>query len=386
MCECNQNGPLTAFVSKLIAYPEKDIPKERKKASVVMGADKLAELRERSRKAREIALASRGESVEETDQMESDMNDMSINEEKPKAESEEKIIGFSRVYSGCLRVGQQVAILGPRYNPMFPDQYKSTVEITGLFLFMGRDLVPIDEAPAGNIVGIGGLDGHILKSGTIVSIEKGGPNLASTAVVIAPILRVAIEPVDPTKIPQVEKGLKLLNASDSCVQVSITENGEHILSTAGELHLERCIRDLKERFAKVDIHYSKPIVPYRETIIDDQDKEWKSPNGTDNPRGWIQVVVGSSLELKFQIFPLSSETTSYISTNGDKIRGLIESKRVKQTSENSMELTEIKQEDELDEEIGAIVTDQSKLESLKLELDGLLSKNEEKFIGSSTKQ
>ena len=38
--------------------------------------------------------------------------------------------------------------------------------------------------------------------------------------------------------------------------------------TAGEVHLERCIRDLKETYAGVDVVASSPIVPFRETIVD----------------------------------------------------------------------------------------------------------------------
>lgn len=42
-------------------------------------------------------------------------------------------------------------------------------------------------------------------------------------------------------------GLKLLNQADPCVQVMVQETGEHVIVTAGEVHLQRCIEDLKER-------------------------------------------------------------------------------------------------------------------------------------------
>ena len=50
------------------------------------------------------------------------------------------------------------------------------------------------------------------------------------------------------------------------MQVLLQETGEHVLLTAGEVHLERCLKDLEE-FAQVPIMASDPIVPYRETII-----------------------------------------------------------------------------------------------------------------------
>lgn len=43
------------------------------------------------------------------------------------------------------------------------------------------------------------------------------------------------------------QGMRLLNQADPCVQVFVQESGEHVLVTAGEVHLQRCIDDLKER-------------------------------------------------------------------------------------------------------------------------------------------
>ncbi len=67
-------------------------------------------------------------------------------------------------------------------------------------------------------------------------------------------------------------GLKLLSQSDPCVETFQQSTGEHVIVTAGELHLEverprfvlwscylrmvqqRCLKDLRERFAQIDIH------------------------------------------------------------------------------------------------------------------------------------
>ena len=40
-----------------------------------------------------------------------------------------------------------------------------------------------------------------------------------------------------------------------------------MLVTAGEVHLQRCIDDLEERYAHIKVHVSAPIVPFRESII-----------------------------------------------------------------------------------------------------------------------
>jgi ribosome assembly protein 1 len=85
-------------------------------------------------------------------------------------------------------------------------------------------------------------------------------------------------------MPKLISGLKLLAQADPCVETFQQQTGEHVILTAGELHLEvrfsyafdmssishyvqRCLKDLRERFAKIEIHASKPIVPFRETAV-----------------------------------------------------------------------------------------------------------------------
>ncbi len=44
--------------------------------------------------------------------------------------------------------------------------------------------------------------------------------------------------------------------------------GELVLVAAGEVHIERCVTDLRETFAKgVEFTVSQPIIPFRETIV-----------------------------------------------------------------------------------------------------------------------
>lgn len=50
------------------------------------------------------------------------------------------------------------------------------------------------------------------------------------------------------EMPALVQGMRLLNQADPCVQVFVQESGEHVLVTAGEVHLQRCIDDLKERY------------------------------------------------------------------------------------------------------------------------------------------
>ncbi|KAJ1780253.1 Cytoplasmic GTPase/eEF2-like protein (ribosomal biogenesis), partial [Coemansia sp. RSA 1938] len=132
---------------------------------------------------------------------------------------------------------------------------------------MGREFVQLQSVPAGNVFGIRGIAGAILKSGTLASDAQICPNLAAIHTETFPIVRVAIEPINPQDMDKLARGLELLNQADACVQVVSQTTGEHVLVTAGELHLERCLKDLRERFAQCEIHVSEPIVPFREGIV-----------------------------------------------------------------------------------------------------------------------
>lgn len=144
--------------------------------------------------------------------------------------------------------------------------YVKEVTIENLYLLMGKELEELDEAPAGNIVGIKGLQDQVLKTATLSS-NPFCPSFSDLTIMATPIYRVAVEPKNISDLTKLKKGLKLLNQADACVQVIVQENGEHVLVTLGEVHLERCIYDLEREYAKCSVNVSLPIVPLRETIV-----------------------------------------------------------------------------------------------------------------------
>lgn len=77
-------------------------------------------------------------------------------------------------------------------------------------MFMGGELQSLQEVPAGNIVGIGGLANDIVKTATLSSTMY-CTSFSELSIMATPILRVAIEPVHPLYMPKLIKGLKLLN-------------------------------------------------------------------------------------------------------------------------------------------------------------------------------
>jgi translation elongation factor EF-G len=80
------------------------------------------------------------------------------------------------------------------------------------------------------------------------------------------LIKVAVEPANISEMPLLVEGLKKLDKSDPSVSYYINDKGEYIISTCGQIHLERCIYDLKNSFAQIEMVFSDPIVTFKETV------------------------------------------------------------------------------------------------------------------------
>ncbi|XVE86557.1 hypothetical protein DITRI_Ditri18aG0042800 [Diplodiscus trichospermus] len=230
-CDSSPEAPCIAFVSKMFAVPTKMLPQRGPHGEI--------------------------------------LNNFS--DEGGTSESDECFLAFARIFSGVLTSGQRIFVLSALYDPLRGESMQKHVqeaELHSIYLMMGQGLKPVASARAGNVVAICGLGQHILKSATLSSTRNCWP-FSSMAFQVAPTLRVAIEPSDPADMGAFMKGLRLLNRADPFVEVTVSSRGEHVLAAAGEVHLERCIKDLKERFAKVSLEVSPPLVSYKETIEGD---------------------------------------------------------------------------------------------------------------------
>merc|ERR1711990_409154 len=58
------------------------------------------------------------------------------------------------------------------------------------------------------------------------------------------------------------------------------ESGEHVIAGCGELHVEICLKDLREEYAQCDFVMTDPVVSYRETVTQESSQTClaKSPN------------------------------------------------------------------------------------------------------------
>ncbi|KAI8811650.1 eukaryotic translation elongation factor 2 [Cladochytrium replicatum] len=189
-----------------------------------------------------------------------------------------RFFAFGRVFSGTVRAGLKVRIQGPNYVPGKKDDlFVKSVQRT--VLMMGRYVEAIEDCPAGNIIGLVGVDQFLLKSGTITTSET-AHNMRVMKFSVSPVVRVAVECKNPNDLPKLVEGLKRLSKSDPCVQCFTSDSGEHIVAGAGELHLEICLKDLEEDHAQVPLKKGDPVVQYRETVQTESNMVClsKSPN------------------------------------------------------------------------------------------------------------
>ncbi|KAL4933343.1 putative fermentation associated protein (Csf1) [Aspergillus undulatus] len=175
-----------------------------------------------------------------------------------------RFYAFGRVYAGTVRSGLKVRIQGPNYVPGKKDDlFIKAIQRT--ILMMGRFVEPIEDVPAGNIVGLVGVDQFLLKSGTLTTSEA-AHNLKVMKFSVSPVVQRSVEVKNAGDLPKLVEGLKRLSKSDPCVLTMINESGEHVVAGAGELHLEICLKDLEEDHAGVPLRISDPVVSYRETV------------------------------------------------------------------------------------------------------------------------
>lgn len=356
--KATKGDPVVAYVSKMVSIAKGELPENKRPAGVAMSGE---EARDSARRKRaEIAKAAMGaESSGSVKGLSTALANSQIYDIDPPAEEEaqdpEHLIGFARIYSGTLSVGDSVYVLPPKFSPenpqSTPEVHKATV--TGLYLMMGRGLEALKAVPAGVVFGIAGLEGLIHKSGTLCSQLEGAVNLAGVNLASQPIVRVALEPVNTGDLGKMIEGMKILEQSDPCARYEVVESGEHVISTAGELHLERCLKDLRERFAKCEIQAGEPIVPYRESIV--SAPEMAPPKDKALPRGTVLgVTTSKQVTVRLRVRPLPVGVTEFLEKNVGLIRQLYSERKAEEGTGGraSDEVGVIATHDDADHQVG----------------------------------
>ncbi|KAF8633597.1 hypothetical protein AX15_001389 [Amanita polypyramis BW_CC] len=176
---------------------------------------------------------------------------------------------FGRVFSGTLKKGMEVKVLGEGYSPEDEeDMMVATIE--DLWISEARYFLPAEEVPAGNLVLIGGVDASITKTATLAprDIEDDLYIFRPIKHMTQSVLKIAIEPIAPSELPKMLSGLRSINKSYPLVSTKVEESGEHVVMGTGELYLDCAMHDLRKLFAEIEIKVSDPVTRFCETVLE----------------------------------------------------------------------------------------------------------------------
>lgn len=172
---------------------------------------------------------------------------------KIQADSFADTISFVRVYSGQMKVGQQV------FNPLKRKKEK----ISKIFLMHANKREEIEVASAGEIVAVVGF--KFSTTGDTVC-EKGESIVLEKIPAPTPVISVAIEPKTKADQDKLDDSLRKLKKEDPSFSTGKDgETGQLIISGMGELHLDILIDRLQREF-NLKVNTGKPQVAYRETV------------------------------------------------------------------------------------------------------------------------
>lgn len=186
---------------------------------------------------------------------------------KMVAIDDNRFAAFGRIFSGTIKAGEKVKIIGPNYKEGSKNDYFEK-NVSNVMVMIGSKAETIGCVPCGNTVAITGIDNYLVKTGTISSIETESNNyIRPMKFSVSPVFRVAVKPANQQDMPRLTEGLQKLCKVDSLVQWTVEETGENVIAGCGELHIEICTHELRKYTGK-EIIVSEPVVSYRETILD----------------------------------------------------------------------------------------------------------------------
>jgi elongation factor G len=162
-------------------------------------------------------------------------------------------LSFARIYSGKIASGGDV------FNPAL----KRKEKLSRILRMHANKRERLDEASAGDIVGIVGLKNSVTGD-TLCNPDY--PVFLEKMEYAQPVISIAIEPKTHADQEKLDDVLAKFMIEDPTLKVSKDEEtGQIILSGMGELHLEIIISRMVKEF-KTSVNVGKPQVVYREII------------------------------------------------------------------------------------------------------------------------
>jgi len=174
-------------------------------------------------------------------------------------------ISGGRLFSGTMSKGINVYL----------NREKRESRIQQVFIYNGAKREIVDNAPAGNIIGIAGVKAY---AGETITLQPTEP-FEKIQHIFEPVITKAIEAKKPSDLPKLIDVLRQVLKEDPTIQIEINEEtGEHLMHGMGELHLEVIENRIKTEKG-VEVQTSPPIVVYREAITrEGKEMMGKSPN------------------------------------------------------------------------------------------------------------
>ena len=154
----------------------------------------------------------------------------------------------------------------------------------------GRYKLEVDQLSAGNLVLIAGIDQSVSKTATVYDVqEEQGEIFRPIDFETEPVVKVAIEPLNPSELPKMLEGLRKVGKSYPLAQTKVEESGEHIILGTGELYLDSLLSDLRKVFSlDLEIKVSEPFVSITETVADSSSVKCQCE--TPNKKNQIQMM------------------------------------------------------------------------------------------------
>jgi U5 small nuclear ribonucleoprotein component len=186
---------------------------------------------------------------------------------------------FGRIYSGTLRPGDRVRVLGEAYSPD-DDEDMAMATVEAISIPRGRSRTDVTMAKAGNWVLIDGVDANISKTATITSAagDENNPAGEDDIEIFKPLkfpqagnestMKLAIEPLNPAELPKMVEGLRRISKAYPMARTRVEESGEHVLFGTGELYMDCMMHDLRHVYSDIEVKVSDPVVGFRETVVE----------------------------------------------------------------------------------------------------------------------
>ena len=190
-------------------------------------------------------------------------------------------LSFFRIYSGSLKVGDQV--LNPRTG--------KKERVGRLYQVHSNKRKEIDLAEAGDIVATVGWK-SVITGDTLCAVDH--PIVLESLVIPPPVINVAIEAKSTGQLDKLGLALSKLQLEDPSFRVEVDQTtGQTILHGLGELHLEIKIDKLLHDFG-IEVLVGPPKVAYQEVFTQTIHHRYRLKKQSGGPGLFaeIEVIVG----------------------------------------------------------------------------------------------